>query len=239
MVRGERPVTELVSYELNDGIATIVLNNGKANALSHEVFEALNKALDQAEQDKAVVILTGQPGVFSAGYDLKEMQKGPQEAAALVKVGSTLTRRLAAFPLPVIGACSGHAIAKGAFILLSVDHRIGVEGPFKLGLNEVAIGMTMHHAGIEIARHRLNPPHFYRSVVNAEIYNPEGAVEAGYLDEVVGQDRLLERASALANQFKQLNMRAHRETKVKAKAEYLELLDRCIQQDAENLGLKG
>lgn len=232
-------MTELVSYELNDGIATIVLNNGKANALSHEVFEGLNNALDQAEQDKAVVILTGQPGVFSAGYDLKEMQKGPEEAAALVKVGSTLTRRLAAFPLPVIGACSGHAIAKGAFILLSVDHRIGVEGPFKLGLNEVAIGMTMHHAGIEIARHRLTPAHFYRSVVNAEIYNPEGAVEAGFLDEVVGQDRLLERANALATQFKQLNMRAHRETKVKAKAEYLALLDRCIQQDAENLGLKG
>lgn len=232
-------MTELVSYELNDGIATIVLNNGKANALSHEVFEGLNNALDQAEQDKAVVILTGQPGVFSAGYDLKEMQKGPEEAAALVKVGSTLTRRLAAFPLPVIGACSGHAIAKGAFILLSVDHRIGVEGPFKLGLNEVAIGMTMHHAGIEIARHRLTPAHFYRSVVNAEIFNPEGAVEAGFLDEVVGQDRLLERANALASQFKQLNMRAHRETKVKAKAEYLALLDRCIQQDAENLGLKG
>nr|WP_251068154.1 crotonase/enoyl-CoA hydratase family protein [Marinobacter sp. C7] len=232
-------VTELVKYELNDGIATITLSNGKANALGHEVFEGLNKALDQAEQDKAVVILTGQPGVFSAGYDLKEMQKGPQEAAALVKVGSSLTRRLAAFPLPVIGACSGHAIAKGAFILLSVDHRIGVEGPFKLGLNEVAIGMTMHHAGIEIARHRLTPAHFYRSVVNAEIYSPEGAVEAGFLDEVVAQDQLLERANALANQFRQLNMRAHRETKVKAKAEYLALLDRCIQQDAENLGLKG
>ena len=232
-------MTELVSYELNDGIATITIANGKANALSHEVFEGLNSALDQAEQDKAVVILTGQPGVLSAGYDLKQMQKGPQEAAELVKVGSTLTRRLAAFPLPVIGACNGHAIAKGAFILLSVDHRIGVEGPFKLGLNEVAIGMTMHHAGIEIARHRLAPAHFYRSVVNAEIYNPEGAVEAGFLDEVVPQDALLERAGALATQFKQLNMRAHRETKVKAKADYLALLDRCIQQDAENLGLNG
>jgi len=232
-------VTDLVSYELNDGIATITIANGKANVLSHEVFEGLNSALDQAEQDKAVVILTGQPGVFSAGYDLKEMQKGPKEAGALVKVGSTLTRRLAAFPLPVIGACSGHAIAKGAFILLSVDHRIGVEGPFKLGLNEVAIGMTMHHAGIEIARHRLAPAHFYRSVVNAEIYNPEGAVEAGFLDEVVPQDALLERAGALATQFKQLNMRAHRETKVKAKADYLSLLDRCIQRDAESLGLNG
>lgn len=232
-------MTELVSYELNDGVATITIQNGKANALSHEVFEGLNAALDRAEQDKAVVILTGQPGVFSAGYDLKEMQKGPKEAAALVKTGSTFTRRLAAFPLPVIGACSGHAIAKGAFILLSVDHRIGIEGPFKLGLNEVAIGMTMHHAGIEIARHRLAPAHFYRSVVNAEIYSPAGAVEAGFLDEVVAQDSLVERANELAQHFKTLNMRAHRETKVKAKADYLALLDRCIEQDAEHLGLNG
>ncbi|HBM48783.1 MAG TPA: enoyl-CoA hydratase, partial [Marinobacter sp.] len=97
-------MTELVTYELNDGIATITLNNGKANALSHEVFEGLNAALDQAEQDKAIVILTGQPGMFSGGYDLKEMQKGPKEAMALVKVGSTLTRRLSAFPRPVIAA---------------------------------------------------------------------------------------------------------------------------------------
>ena len=232
-------MTELAGYELKDGVATITISNGKANALSHEVIEGLNQALDRAEQDKAVVILTGQPGIFSAGYDLKEMRKGPKEAAALVTTGSKLTRRLAAFPLPVIGACSGHAIAKGAFILLSVDHRIGIEGPFKLGLNEVAIGMTMHHAGIEIARHRLAPAHFYRSVVNAEIYNPEGAVEAGFLDEVVAQDKLTERATGLALHFKTLNMRAHRETKVKAKADYLALLDRCIEQDSEHLGLNG
>ena len=232
-------MTDLVSYDLKDGVATIAISNGKANALSHRVFEELNAALDRAEQDKAVVILTGQPGVFSAGYDLKEMQKGPKEAAALVNTGSSFTRRLSAFPLPVIGACSGHAIAKGAFILLSVDHRIGIEGPFKLGLNEVAIGMTMHHVGIETARHRLAPAHFYRSVVNAEIYNPEGAVEAGFLDEVVAQDKLVERATELALHLKNLNMRAHRETKVKAKADYLALLDRCIEKDLEHLGLNG
>ncbi len=230
-------MTDLVNYTLKDGVATIVLNNGKANALSHEVFAQLNKALDQAEQDKAVVILTGQPGIFSGGYDLKEMQKGMDEAAALVTTGSKLTRRLSAFPLPVIGACSGHAIAKGAFIMLSVDYRIGIAGNFKLGLNEVAIGMTMHRAGIEIARHRLNPPHFYRAVVNAEIYGPEGAVAAGFLDEVVAPEQLLERATELAGQFRKLNLRAHAQTKVKAKAEYLELLDRCIEQDAANLGL--
>ena len=232
-------MTELVDYQLNDGVATITITNGKANALSHDVFEDLNKALDQAESDEAVVILTGQPGIFSGGYDLKEMQKGPEEASALVTVGSKLTRRLAAFPFPVIGACSGHAIAKGAFILLSVDHRIGIEGDFKLGLNEVAIGMTMHHAGIEMARHRLAPAHFYRSVVNAEIYGPEGAVAAGFLDEVVAPSELIGRANALAQQFRKLNMRAHKETKRKAKAEYLALLDRCIEQDAAHLGLMG
>lgn len=232
-------MTDFVSYTLNDGVATIVINNGKANALSHDVFEELDQALDCAEQDKAVVILTGQPGIFSGGYDLKEMQKGMNEAAALVTVGSKLTRRLAAFPFPVIGACSGHAIAKGAFIMLSVDYRIGVEGNFKLGLNEVAIGMTMHHAGIEIARHRLAPAHFYRSVINAEIYNPEGAVLAGFLDEVVASDQLLNRANELAQAFRKLNMRAHAQTKLKTKAGYLELLDRSIEKDSESLGLTG
>lgn len=125
-------MTDLVNYQLEDGVATITISNGKANALSHDVFEALNHALDRAEEDKAVVILTGQPGILSGGYDLKEMQKGSKEASALVTVGSRFTRRLAAFPLPIIGACSGHAIAKGAFILLSVDYRIGIEGEFKL-----------------------------------------------------------------------------------------------------------
>lgn len=230
-------MTDLVNYQLENGVATITISNGKANALSHEVFEALNHALDRAEEDKAVVILTGQPGILSGGYDLKEMQKGPKEASALVTVGSKFTRRLAAFPLPVIGACSGHAIAKGAFILLSVDYRIGIEGDFKLGLNEVAIGMTMHHAGIEIARHRLSPSHFYRSVINAEIFNPEGAVQAGFLDEVVAPEQLKARANEVAQQFLKLNMTAHKQTKLKVKAEYLALLDKCIEQDTAHLGL--
>lgn len=91
-VKEEEPVTQPVSYELNDGIATVTIHNGKANALGHEVFEGLNEALDRAEQDRAVVILAGQPGIFSGGYDLKEMQKGPKEAAALVTVGSRFTR---------------------------------------------------------------------------------------------------------------------------------------------------
>ena len=155
-------MSDLIAYHLEDGIATLTLSNGKVNAISPDVISAFNAALDQAEQDRAVVIITGQPGILSGGYDLKVMTASPEQAIELVRQGSTLARRMLAHPFPVVIACSGHAVAKGAFLLLSVDYRIGVEGPFSIGLNEVQIGMTMHHAGIELARDRLRKSAFHR-----------------------------------------------------------------------------
>ena len=230
-------MSELVSYSLDGNVATLTISNGKVNALSHEVFAAFNSALDQAEKDKAVVVITGQPGMFSAGYDLKEMSRSMDAASALVKVGSSLALRLMAFPTPVIAACSGHAVAKGAFILLSCDLRIGVEGPFKIGLNEVAIGMTMHHAGIEMARNRLTPAYFQRSVMNAEMFQPQEAADAGFLDRVVTPEDLMARAYGEASKLAELNMKAHHQTKLKARAGYLALLEEAIRKDAESLGI--
>ena len=231
-------MSDLVTYTRRDAVATITLNNGKVNALSHEVFAELNAALDQAESDRAVVILTGQPGIFSAGYDLKEMTRSPEAAGALVEVGSSLSLRLLSFPTPVIAACSGHAIAKGAFLLLSSDLRLGVEGPFKIGLNEVAIGMTMHHAGIELARNRLQPAAFQRSVINAEMFDPQAAVSAGFLDRLAPADALLDTAYAEAARLTELDMKAHHQTKLKARAGFLASLKDAIEKDASHLGLR-
>lgn len=178
-------MSELISYHLEDGVATLTLSNGKVNAISPDMIVAFNEALDRATQDKAIVIITGQPGILSGGYDLKVMTSGPQNAIELVAQGSTLARRMLAHPYPIIVACPGHAVAKGAFILLSADYRIGVEGPFNIGLNEVQIGMTMHHVGIELARDRLGKAAFQRSVINGEMFDPQGAREAGFLDRVV------------------------------------------------------
>ena len=202
-------MTDLVSYKLEDGIATLTLTNGKVNAVSPDVIDAFNKALDQAEQDKAVVIITGQPGILSGGYDLKEMMKGPQNALDLVAKGSTMARRMLSHPFPIIVACSGHAVAKGAFILLSADYRVGIDGPFNIGLNEVQIGMTMHHVGIELARDRLTKAVCQRSVINGEMFNPQGAKDAGFLDAVVATpDELMPAALAMAQQLKKINMTA-------------------------------
>ncbi|KTC15688.1 crotonase/enoyl-CoA hydratase family protein [Pseudomonas viridiflava] len=227
-------MSDLVSYQLDDGIATLTLNNGKVNAISPDVIAAFNAALDQSEKDRAVVIVTGQPGILSGGYDLKVMTSSPEAASSLVTQGSTLARRMLSHPFPIIVACPGHAIAKGAFLLLSADYRIGVEGSFNIGLNEVQIGMTMHHAGIELARDRLRRSAFNRSVINAEIFNPEGAMQAGFLDQVVSVEALSETARTVATQLKKINMNAHGKTKLKSRKAFLDTLDAAIELDKKS-----
>ena len=224
-------MTELVTYSLNDGIATLTLSNGKVNALSPDVLAAFNRALDQAEQDQAVVIVTGQNGILSGGYDLKVVMSGPQAALDLVEAGSRLTRRMLAHPFPLIVACPGHAVAKGAFLLLAADYRLGTEGAFSIGLNEVKIGMTLHQVGIAIARDRLAPTFFQRAVNNAEMFNPQGAMAAGFLDQVVPADQLTTAANAMAQQLKGLNMAAHKKTKLKVRKALLDALDAAIAVD--------
>lgn len=227
-------MSELITYQLEDGIATLTLSNGKVNAISPDVIAAFNAALDQAVLDRAIVIITGQPGILSGGYDLKVMTSGPENAINLVAAGSTLARRMLAHPFPIIVACSGHAVAKGAFILLSADYRIGVEGPFSIGLNEVLIGMTMHNVGIELARDRLSNSAFQRSVINGEMFNPAGALNAGFLDQVVAPEALLASAQAVAQQMKKVNMTAHKNTKLKVRKALLETLDAAIELDKQH-----
>lgn len=222
---------QLVNVTIENNVHIISLNNGKVNAISPEVIEQLNSALDAAEQQAAVVVLTGQAGIFSGGFDLKTMKQSSEAAIALVTAGSSLSRRMLAFPTPIIGVCSGHAIAKGAFLMLSCDYRIGCAGEFKIGLNEVAIGMTMHQAGLEIARNRIPTHYLTRAVINAELFSPETAVEAGFLDNVVEPDQLMSTAMTVAKHMQTLNMTAHHGTKLKMRQSILAALDAAIIED--------
>ncbi|MEH6347371.1 MAG: crotonase/enoyl-CoA hydratase family protein [Bermanella sp.] len=224
-------MTDLVSYQLDGKIATIMLKNGKVNAMSPDHIAAINGALDQAEQDKAVVMIVGQPGIFSAGFDLKVFQANPVTGVEMVKAGSTLCRRLLSFPTPVIGVCTGHSVAQGCFTLMACDYRVGVDGPFQLGLNEVQIGMTMHHFGIELPRARLTPSYFQRSVNNAQMYSPAEAVEGGFLDKIVASEDLMKTAMAEAQRLSGLNLAAHKATKLKMRATLLKTLDEAIELD--------
>jgi enoyl-CoA hydratase len=224
-------MNKFVTYQSEEKWVIVTIKNGKANAISHEVIQGLHISLDKAQQENKVVILKGQHGILSAGFDLKVMTKSPKLAKELVTKGSRLSLRMLSFPQPIIVVCSGHAIAKGAFLLLSSDYRIGAKGNFKIGLNEVMIGMTMHHAGMAIAKARLSEVYLNRSVNNAEIYNPEDAVKAGFLDLIVPENQLRTTTIKVAEMFSKLHKKAHFETKLKLRKQHLKELENAIELD--------
>ncbi len=226
-------MSDLIKLDIAEGTAKLTLSNGKVNAFSHDMINQFQAALDEVESAKVPVVITGQPGMFSGGFDLKVMQSGPANAIALVTEGSKLTRRLLAFPTPVISACTGHAVAKGAFILLCSDYRLGAEGAFKIGLNEVAIGITMHYAGIAMAKHGLTDSYVNRSLYLAEMFDPKGAVKAGFLDELLPADTVIDSAMIRADACTGLNMKAYVGTKLKAREALLSQMDHAIEVDAK------
>ena len=222
---------ELVSYQLTEGIATIAMDDGKANALSLAMLSAVNEALDRALTDEAIVVLTGRPGIFSGGFDLKVLSAGGPDAGLMLEQGFLLALRLLEHPFPVVIACNGHAVAMGSFLLLSGDYRIGVEGPYRLVANEVAIGLTMPWAAIEICRQRLAPACFNRAVILAESFTPSDGVAAGFLDRVVDGADLLETATSIADQFSGLDQHAHATTKAQARAFAIEAIRNGLSVD--------
>ena len=228
-------MTDLLSYEREDRIARITLDDGKVNALSIPMLRELHAALDQAEADGAVVVLGGRAGYLSAGFDLAVFREEPERLPEMLQLGATLCERLLSFPTPVLVASSGHAIAAGSFLLLSADARIGVEGPFKIGLNEVRIGLTMPLFVIELARHRLAPAHFDRAVISAAMYGPADAVTAGFLDRAVPAADLDEAVAAAAQDLAGLNPEAHAATKLRARGGALTALRTAIDAELPQL----
>ena len=195
-------MTEPIQYRLEGKVAVITLDDGKANALSPENLVALDAALDRAEAEAKALIIAGRPGRFSAGFNLKIMLSGPEPARALLGQGAHVFRRLYGFPLPLVMACTGHALAGGCLVMLCGDLRIGIQGPFKLGMNEVAIGMPLPVLAIELVRDRVGLEYLDQATLFARIFSPDEALEAGMLTHVVAPEDLektaMEKAEALA-----------------------------------------
>jgi enoyl-CoA hydratase/carnithine racemase len=221
----------MISYRLDDAIATITIDDGKVNVLSLPVLAEVNAALDRAEQDQAVVVLAGREGVFSAGFDLPVLRAGGPDALALLRAGFETAARLLAFPRPVVIACTGHAVAMGVFLLLCGDFRVGAAGPFKITANEVAIGLTMPRAAVEICRQRLTPAHFNRAVIIAETFSPADAVAAGFLDQTAEASEVHEAARQVAVRLAALDRSAHAATKRRARGRALDAIRFAIDAD--------
>ena len=221
----------LVSYQSGDSVATITMDDGKVNVLSPPMLAELNLALDQATADRAVVVLTGRPGVFSAGFDLPVLLAGGSAALAMHRAGFELAARILSFPTPVLIACPGHVVAMGVFLLLSGDYRVGAAGSYKITANEVAIGFSMPWAAVEICRQRLTPAHLTRAITLAEVFSPDDAVAAGFLDRVVPAAELLDVARSTAAGLAALDMNAHAASKLRVRDHALTAIRAAIDID--------
>jgi enoyl-CoA hydratase len=206
-----------VQYELNESVATITMDDGKANVMSEDMQAALAQAFDRAEADRALVILTGRTRIFSGGYDRAMFGRGQEEVTRTIRSGGALVQRIFGYPRPVIAVCNGHAVAQGAFLLLASDVRIGAQGDFKIGLNEVAIGLIIPHYGVEIARYRLTAPYFDHATATATMYSPDEARTAGFLDRVVDPSALVATAREEAKRLLAIDSSAHLATKQRAR----------------------
>lgn len=196
-------MTERTTYERVGDVALVTMNDGKANVFGPPMIAAVNAQLDLAAGEARAVVLTGRPGLFSGGFDLNVFRDaGPAEARAMGVAGARLMMRLYGWPQPLVVAASGHAIALGAFCVLTGDHRLAADGDFRFGLNEVAIGRTLPPFAWLLAKERLSKRALTQAALTAKMYDPEGARDAGFVDEVAAADELrdvaLERAAQLA-----------------------------------------
>lgn len=239
--RSLAPVADSVSYELRDRIAVISIDDGKANALSFDVLAAINDGLDRAEADGAgAVLIAGRPGMFSGGFDLAVMRGGDANAIlSLVTAGAELVLRIYRSSRPIVAACTGHAVAAGAFLLMGAHHRVGADGAFRILLIETQNGMVLPDWAVEITKERLVGPHAQLAAIESRIYDPTSALHAGFLDRVVPEAELLEAAMAEAARLAALPAAAFAGNAAKVRAAGIERLADAVARDQEALAALG
>lgn len=204
----------VATYELIDQIAIVTMDDGKANAFSPDMIATVNGLLDRAEKEAKAVVLTGRDGIYSGGFDLRVIRGDDPQAAVDMRLGGTrLMMRLYGLPLPLVIAASGHAIALGAFCLLTGDYRIGTAGDFRVGLNETSIGMSLPPFGLMLARERLSKRYLTRATMAATMFSSEEAKDAGFLDEVVPKEDIAQRALDVASSYLALDGPAYASVK--------------------------
>jgi len=227
------------SLSRKGNISIITMDDGKANAFSIPMIEAFNGCLNDIPRDSGALIITSRPGIFSGGFDLKTIGSGdPDAGRRMFMVGLTLLADIFSFPRPVVMACNGHAIALGAFMLLAADHRIGVQGDFRVWTNEIRNDLAVPLTLLELARTRIDPSYWHRTIMHSEPYAMQDAISPGFLDEVVPQDRLMDKALAKAQELAKINHPSYAITKDRAQRDVLQKIRSSILSDWDELQKK-
>lgn len=228
-------MAELVSYTLENKVAVVTMDDGKANALSRAMIDAVDAAHTKAIAEASAIVLAGRPERFCAGFDLRVMMSSPDAAKDLLRAGAALFMKLYGSPIPLVIACTGHALAGGALVVLTGDHRVAAAGEFKIGLNEVSLGMPVPVLAMELARDRLVKTELTNATLLAKIYKPDTAVTAGYVDAAVPADQVLTHAKAEAARLGALPRSAFQASKQRLRGKTIEHVTSSLDSDMRAL----
>jgi enoyl-CoA hydratase/carnithine racemase len=213
----------------HEDVAEIRMDRPPANALNHALVEQLLGALDTVQASGArALILTGRPGMFSGGLDVPGLIdcKRP-EIERFWQQFFRLACRLASSPVPVIAALSGHAPAGGAVLALQCDYRIGIHGNFKIGLNEVQVGLPVPGTILLALEEVIGARLARRIATRGSLLPMAEALAIGLVDELVEADNLMPTALARARELLALPPVAMNTTRLAGKARLIAAYGNC------------
>ena len=219
-------------------ISIIKLDDGKANAFSHDMLSQVNELLAKVPRDSGALVITGREGLFSGGFDLKTLATGDMEKITkMVQLGYNLLLELFSFDRPIVAAVSGHSIALGLFVTCSADYRIAIDGKYVCQANEVRNNMDIPTQIMEILKARVNKKYFYPAVYHSDAYSVQESIEAGFIDEVVSEDQFMERVMEKAKELATLPHPFYANTKKTAQEDVRQKIADAIEKYENLTGL--
>lgn len=207
---------ETLRTELRDGIQTVSLDRGKANPINHQMLREFRQLIQTTNDDASIrgSVLTGKPGYFSAGLDVVELYS--YDEPTMVEFWQDLAGLLAdlsASPKPWVAAISGHSPAGGCVLALCCDQRVMAEGKYRIGLNEVPVGIVVPSPIFHLYASVLGNRQAYQFLMEGKLMLPEDALACGLVDAVVPEEQVMDEALRRLQTYLALNQTVWTQTK--------------------------
>jgi 3,2-trans-enoyl-CoA isomerase len=217
----------VLDYIEHSDVIELRLNRPPVNALSPLLIEAITQKHATAVQSGAgAVVLSGLPGVFSAGLDVVELLSLDRPAIRdFWRAFFGLLRQLGTSPVPVAAALTGHSPAGGAVMALFCDYRVAASGAFKIGFNEVQVGLPLPPLLYSALGRVVGLRQAERLQVSAQLFDPGEAYRLGFVDAVCGLERVVPLALEWCRRLLELPHHAMTQTRGLARHDLAALFD--------------
>ena len=228
----------MIKTKLDNSILTIHINRPKVNAINMDMIKSMSNVLDSSIKNPNIkgVILTGSEGIFSGGLDLIELaDKNKQYMTEFWDMFSNLLIKIYSFPKVIFSAISGHSPAGGTVIAIMTDYRIMTKGKYFIGLNEVAVGLTMPVGIGSVFKNVLGYRVAEKMTMKCELVFPDKAQKLGLIDELFDnkESNIIDFSVNIMNEWLKMPLNSQIESKLIMRESTLDKMKKNLKKDNE------